>query len=203
MNTHETGQAPSRTLLALLACAGLACAGAASAMDAPISRAQFDAAKTRIQQTYASEHEACKSMSGNSKDLCEVSAKGHRDVANAENVAALENTAKARYDARIARAEASYALAKEKCDDLAGNAKDVCLKEAKAGETRAKADAKVDRVASDTTREASRKVADAKEEAREDKLAADFKVAIEKCDALAGDAKSRCVAEAKARFGRS
>ncbi len=203
MDMHENHRAPGRVLPALLACAGLACAGTASATDAPIPRAQFDAAKTRIERTYASEREACRSMSGNTKDICEVSAKGHRDVANAENVAALRNTAKARYDARIARAEANYALAKEKCDDLAGNAKDVCVKEAKAGETKAKADANVDRVASDSTREASRKVADAKEEAREDKLAADYKVAIERCDALAGDAKSHCVAEAKARFGRS
>ena len=33
-------------------------------------------------------------------------------------------------------------MAKEKCDDQAGNAKEVCLKEAKATEAAAKADAK-------------------------------------------------------------
>ena len=32
---------------------------------------------------------------------------------------------------------------------------------------------------------------------------ADYKVPIEKCDALAGDAKSSCVAAAKAKFGKS
>jgi hypothetical protein len=32
---------------------------------------------------------------------------------------------------------------------------------------------------------------------------ADYKVAIEKCDALAGDAKASCVAAAKAKFGKS
>lgn len=199
MDKHK----PSRTLVALFAWAGIACAGTAFAMDAPISKAQFDAEKTRIEQTYRSEMESCKMMSGNSKDICEVSAKGHREVALAENEAALKNTAKTRYDARLARAEAAYKVAKEKCDDLAGNAKDVCVKEAQANETKAKADAKVDRVATDSTRDATRKVADAKQEAREDKLEADYKVAIEKCDALAGDAKSRCVSEAKTRFGRS
>lgn len=194
---------PSRTLLALLACAGIACAGAAFATDAPITKAQFDAGKTRIERTYRSEMESCKTMSGNTKDICEVSAKGNREVALAENEAALKNTARTRYDARVARAEASYKVAKEKCDDLAGNAKDVCVKEAQAAETKAKADAKVDRVATDSTQDATRKVADAREAAREDKLEADYKVAVEKCDALAGDAKSRCVADAKARFGRS
>ena len=42
----------------------------------------------------------------------------------------------------IAKAEADYRVAKEKCDDSAGNAKDVCLKEAKAAEAAAKAEAK-------------------------------------------------------------
>jgi hypothetical protein len=32
---------------------------------------------------------------------------------------------------------------------------------------------------------------------------ADYKVAIEKCDALAGDARNNCVAAAKARFGKN
>lgn len=194
---------PKRLSLAILAAVGISATGLASAAGAPISKEQFDAQKTRIGQTYDSEKAACKSMSGDTKDLCEVSAKGNRDVALAENEAAYKNTAKARYDARLARADAAYDLAKEKCDSFSGNAKDVCLKEAKAAETRAKADAKVDRVASETSNDASRKVADAKQSAAEDKLEADYKVAIEKCDVLAGDAKSRCVSEAKARFGRS
>ena len=43
--------------------------------------------------------------------------------------------------ARIARTEADYAVAKERCDDQAGDAKEVCLKEAKAAEAAAKANA--------------------------------------------------------------
>ena len=31
---------------------------------------------------------------------------------------------------------------------------------------------------------------------------ADLKVAIEKCDALAGDAKSNCISAANAKFGK-
>ena len=47
-----------------------------------------------------------------------------------------------RHAVSIAKAEADYSVAKEKCDDKAGNAKEVCIKEAKAAEARAKADAK-------------------------------------------------------------
>ena len=43
----------------------------------------------------------------------------------------------------MAKAETTYAVAKERCDDLSGNPKDVCVKEAKAAEVKAKADAKL------------------------------------------------------------
>ena len=52
--------------------------------------------------------------------------------AKAEAEAAYANTPKARESARVAHAQASYDVAIEKCDDLAGNTKDVCVKEAKA-----------------------------------------------------------------------
>jgi hypothetical protein len=193
----------SHTLMALFAVAGIGYAGIATATGAPISADKFSAEKSRIDMTYKSELESCKPMSGNSKDLCEVSAKGHRDVALAENDAAYKPSVKARYDARLARADADFKLAKEKCDDFAGNAKDVCVKQAQAAEVKAKADAKVDRVAADSNQTASKQVAEAKQDAREDKLSADYKVAIEKCDALAADAKARCVADAKGLYGRS
>ena len=63
---------------------------------------------------------------------------------------------------------------------------------AKAAETRAKADAKV-----------SKEGNAAREDATAEKRDADYKVAAEKCDALAGDAKSACVNAAKSRFGKT
>ncbi len=66
------------------------------------------------------------------------------------------------------------------------------MKEAKAVETAALADAKL-----------GKKVHDARKEATDDKRDAGYKVAAEKCDALAGDAKSNCIATAKANFGKS
>jgi len=47
------------------------------------------------------------------------------------------------------------------------------------------------------------KRADASRNAAEDKRDADYKVAVEKCDALSGAAKNSCVQDAKARFGKS
>ena len=47
------------------------------------------------------------------------------------------------------------------------------------------------------------KQADARKDASTDKRDADYAVAIEKCDALAGTAKDACVGNAKAQFGKS
>ena len=130
-------------------------------------------------------------------------AKGRDDVARAEAAAAYENTPKTRENARVAHAEATYKVSVEKCDDLAGNPKDVCVKEAKAALVRAKADAKVDRVAMDTRKDSASKQNEAVKEANTDKRDADYKVAIEKCDALAGPAKDACIGNAKIQYGKS
>ena len=58
---------------------------------------------------------------------------------------AYKGTPKATYDAKVDMAEADYNVAKERCDDQAGDAKDACVKEAKATMAKAKADAKAER----------------------------------------------------------
>ncbi len=100
-------------------------------------------------------------------------------------------------------AEANYNVAVQKCDDLAGNRNDVCVTEAKAALVKGKADARVDRVAADTNREAATKQAEARKEASSVKRDAQYQVAVEKCDALAGAAKDACVGNAKVEFGKS
>src|SRR5437660_4808570 len=187
----------AKLLLSLFACAGIVIAGAASA--APIAKDAYNAENKRIEDQYKADRDACKSMTGNQKDVCIETAKGKEKVAKADNEAAYKDTEKTRYDAKVARAEADYAVAKEKCDDLSGNQKDVCVKEAKAAETKAKADAKVAHASNDATRTAAVKQQDARRDAAEDKRDADYKVAVERCDSMSGAAKDQCVKNAKAR----
>jgi hypothetical protein len=54
-----------------------------------------------------------------------------------------------------------------------------------------------------TQQDAATKQADARKEANADKRAADYKVAIEKCDALAGPGKDACVSNATLQYGKS
>ena len=198
----------SKLLISLMAAAGIAFAGGAVAANdhAGMSRDAYKADKDKIEAQYKSEKDACKSQSGNAKDVCEAQAKGKEKVAKADLEARYKNTDKARYDARVAKADADYDVAKEKCDDLKGNDKDVCVKQAKATHTKAKSDAKVARVENKevmrTSSTNTSKVADTKREAREDTREAQYKVAKEKCDALSGDAKDKCVSEAKMKYAQ-
>ena len=191
----------SNLLMALFSAAGLAIAGGATAQT--MSKDAHDNAYKSAESQYKMDRESCNTLAGNAKDVCVEDAKGKEKVAKAEADAAFKNTPKSREAARIAHADAAFQVAKEKCDDLAGNAKDVCVKEAKAAHVKATADAHVDRVAADTRNSSSEKMADARHEAADDKRDADYKVAIEKCDALSGPSKDACVASAKSRFGKS
>jgi hypothetical protein len=104
------------------------------------------------------------------------------------NAAAIS---KADYSAGKTRIGAAYKADQAACDSFAANAKDVCVEEAKAVEVKALADAKM-----------GKQIGEARSDAAADKRDADYKVAVEKCDVMAGDAKSACVASAKAQFGK-
>ena len=194
----------SKLMISLLAAAGIAFAGVAGAADnKTMSRDAYKAQEDRVEAQYKADKERCSSLSGNAKDVCQAEAKGKEKVAKAQLEADYKNTDKARNEARVARADADYDVAKEKCDDLSGNQKDVCVKQAKAAHEKAKADAKVAKVDQKTSANSAEKRADARKEAREDTRDAQYKVAVEKCDAMSGAAKDQCVKDAKMHFGKT
>ena len=180
-------QLPLKASLAIATLLGLVLAHAGE-----LGKADYQAGKERISQTFKADKTACASLAGNGKDICIQEAKGREDVARAE----LEY----RYSAKpedqnkigVTRAEATYAVARERCDDLAGNPKAICVTQAEAQRTRGLADAKLGRV-----------VGEASRDAEQEKRDAEYKVAAQKCDALAGDVKASCMSDAKTRFGKS
>jgi hypothetical protein len=172
------------------------------AMAEGITKEEFKASKEKIGEQHKVAKAACKSLSGNASDICEVEAKGKEKVAIAELDATYKPSLKSHYEVQVVKAEADYALAKEHCDDKAGNTKDVCVKEAKAAETTAKADAKAQMKSSEAKGTAKEKSADARKDAKEDKSDAQYAVAKEKCDTYAGVAKDRCNDQAKVNFNK-
>ena len=99
---------------------------------------------------------------------------------------------KSDYNAARSRADGAYKAESDGCKSLASNAKDICVKTAKAVRSKALADLQL-----------NKDVAAARTDASVTKRDADYKVAAEKCEALAGDAKSACLNSAKVQFGKS
>jgi len=185
----------------------------AGVMAASMTKAEYKAGQDNVAVDYKKEKAACDALSANAKDVCVAEAKGQEKVAKAQLESDYRPSHKATYDIQVAKAEAIYAVANQKCDDAAGNAKDVCVKEAKAAETKSKADAKAQMKTSDgkaiandktaaANTQALKQGADARKEAAADKSDADYAVAREKCDTYAGGAKDVCLDRAKSSFGK-
>jgi hypothetical protein len=162
------------------------------AQAATMAKPDYKAAKSRISADYKADKAACASLTANAKDICVEEAKAKEKVARAELEYSYTGKAKDQNKVLVAKAESSYSVAKEKCDDMKGNDKDVCVQQAKAVEVKALADARM-----------GKQIREAKSDAAQDKRDADYKVAAEKCDAMSGDAKSACITAAKAKFGKS
>lgn len=171
-----------------------------------LTPAEHEAEKTRIESEYNAAKQQCKSMKGNAKDVCEKQASGQEKVAQAElNVRADGESESNRHKLAKAKADAVYDVAKEKCDDLSGNTKDVCTKDAKAAHVKALEAAKVEDARMETNKNAASKQADVaqtRQEADEKVRNAEYKAAKERCDSMSGNAKDACVADAKRKFAQ-
>lgn len=177
----------------------LSCGFATSAMA--LTPAEHKAQDQRIEADYKMNKDKCKALSGNAKDICQSEAKGMEKIAKAELAAQYKPSPKADMKLREARADAAYDTAKEKCDDLAGNPKDVCVKDAKAAHVAALGEAKVRETGATTSVDKNAKVAEARKDANADTRKAEYNAAKERCDALAGNAKDACTADVKAKYG--
>lgn len=183
------------------------------AIAAPLSKADYQAGHERISAAHKAATEACKSMSGNARDICTAEADGQERVGLATLEAEYKPGEKNSAQLRVAKADAAYAVAIERCDDLAGNAKDVCVKEAKSAKVSATADSKAEtktreagKTAEETSaaahKKASKESTEARRDAAEDKRDADYAVAKEKCDVYSGAAKDSCIDKAKLHVGK-
>lgn len=147
-------------------------------MDA--AEAAFDTARAR-----------CDGVAGIPHEICVAEAKAARVRVEEEAEAAYKNTLAAYTQARMRIASAYYDRDKARCGALAGNDREVCLQQAKAYLVAARADARADR-----------KTVEARLDARDEKIDADYRVALQKCDAFAGAVKDQCVGTARAAYGK-
>jgi hypothetical protein len=167
-----------------------------------MSKKQYKSLDKSIDAQYKTAKKSCDSLSGNVEDICEAEAKGTRNTAKAELKYNYNPTNKALFKARAAKAEATYAVANQKCDDQEGNAEDVCEQEAKAAKVQEVAAAEAQMKTSKADAVAIEKSSDARKDAESDMRDANYAVAKQKCEALDGKAEDLCMSDAKAHFDR-
>src|SRR5687768_4781255 len=104
-----------------------------SAAQGASDRKMKDAEEERIEAAAKADKAKCDGMKANAKDICMAEAKGKEKVAKAELDAkyATGDKTKAERKVQEAKAEAAYEVAKQKCDDQKGEAKDACVKQAR------------------------------------------------------------------------
>lgn len=175
---------PAHALMALAVAFGCGAAQAAN-----YSKTVLDGAREEVKREYKVNKDLCDKQSGNAKDICVQEAKGMENVAMAWLEFNYSGSPADQKKLNEAIAEARYEVAKEKCDDRSGDAKDLCQREAKTAYDKAQAEAKL-----------NKKVADAMDDAERTRMKADYKLAAERCASLTGDSKDICVASAKARY---
>ena len=172
------------------------------AMAESMSKKQYKSLDKSIDSQYKAAKKGCGSLSGNAEDICKAEAEGIRNTAKAELKYNYNPTNKALYKARAAKAEATYSVANQKCDDQEGNAGDVCQKEAKAAKVQEVAAAEAQMKTSKADAVAIEKSSDAHKDAESDMRDANYAVAKQKCEALEGKAEDLCMSDAETRFDR-
>jgi hypothetical protein len=140
----------------------------------------YDAAKAR-----------CDTMAGVPHEICVADARAARVRIEEEATAAHKNTLAAYTQARMRIATAFHERDKTRCGALVGNDREVCLAQAKATLVALQADARADR-----------KAIEARLDANDVKIEAEYRVALQKCDAFAGAVKDECVSTARTAYGK-
>lgn len=151
----------------------------------------FNETKMKAERDYKKAEKKCSELKDNPKDICLAQAKSMRTHTEQSALLKFEDTLSNRTSAIKKNAEADFDVDEAKCKAQVGNAQEVCIKEAMS--------TKVNVIASAT---ADKKVIEARKDEAEDKNTAEYKVAIEKCDAMTNPAKDTCIANAKKTFGK-
>ena len=162
-----------------------------------MTKAEYKTEKDTIAGAYKVSRDKCASLKANAKDICVSEAKGAEKVSKAELEEKYEPNARHAEKVSMAKGDAAFDTAKEKCDDSSGNAKTICRADAKAAHVKAVEEARVVRVDG----MASSVDKSMRNAANKDENTANYKAATARCDGMTGGAKDTCMLEAKTKYG--
>jgi len=101
-------------------------------MAQTLPRDGYHAARKRVAAEYDMDKARCARLEGNARAVCLADARGQAKVARAEVEAQYHPSEQADRSLRVAKAEADYAVARERCGTQKGDAKSACVTRAKA-----------------------------------------------------------------------
>lgn len=137
-------------MLKLIGLAALLCLGSAGTAFADVKsgmgKAAYETALKRIEAQSRADERTCKRAKGHARDLCEAQAEGREKAEKAKLEARYKPGPEAVQDAKVAVAEANYAVEMVKCEPLKGRAQSRCEDRAKAGRQAAERQARVEKV---------------------------------------------------------
>ena len=105
------------------------------------TRADYAAALDRAHDAYGNARALCAPLAGHEWDMCIVEAHALEKRAKAAAEISYKGTIQSRADGRIANADADLMVARVACDSRTGQARGICVKQAKATNVRLVADA--------------------------------------------------------------
>ncbi|MFH1815083.1 MAG: hypothetical protein ABIF28_13115 [Pseudomonadota bacterium] len=156
----------------------------------PMSRFEFELETGRIASTFTHARAVCDELTSNTKDICVEEARAVQAVAHAELAFRRSGHVADAATVPVVRAEAAYAVARERCDEQVGADKARCLAVAKAAQASALADARG---------AAGGRVAQTPVNTRRD---AEYQRSVAKCEAMASDTRSHCLTTVRKNAGR-
>ena len=114
--------------------------GISAAVDSPrslMSPSDYSAAKRVIEADAHSLIAKCRDQDGAARDLCKAEVRADERVRKAELEAQYRGTVQAAAEVKVAKAKASYDVAKARCADHRGEDKVTCLRSARAERAKA------------------------------------------------------------------
>lgn len=107
----------------------------------PDARTTYKATMKQANADYAGARQHCRTLKGHERSVCIAEAKATLRKAEAGATATLNDTERARSDARKTAVKADYQVDKARCGDRSGDARKECLREARGRQSSAMTEA--------------------------------------------------------------
>jgi hypothetical protein len=165
-----------------------------------LARSDHQAREQAIALRDRSAQAACARLAGQAKAVCFAEADAQESIARAELAAQYRPSAKARHRALNVAADSRLSLAKVRCDDRSGIARNGCVAQALQLHTSERADATARLRTFEANAMAAEQSAEDREEAASDTFAVRYAAAKLQCDGYVAKLRELCLLQTRDHY---